>query len=74
MEYAVKPAGKEVIDDGRGPWGERRRMHPQDILLREFGFKIHARPRDGSAWWTRGGELYSFEAALIVVQEEQERQ
>lgn len=35
-----------------------------DRLLRDHGFRIHARPDHGPAVWSRSGHLYTFNEAL----------
>jgi hypothetical protein len=38
--------------------------HPQDRVLRGYGFTIHSRPRTGPALWARDGRLYTAGEAL----------
>jgi hypothetical protein len=38
--------------------------HPQDRVLRGYGFTIYARPAKGPAVWVKGGTLYTAGEAL----------
>jgi hypothetical protein len=39
---------------GQSSWRETRSRFPRDQQLRDFGWIIHGRPRDGPAIWWRG--------------------
>ncbi len=62
---AILPKPQDPISDEHG-WKERRNWHPQDAKLRANGFKIHARQKNHQAWWTRGGNIYLEEVALLL--------
>lgn len=47
-------------------WTERRDGHPQDITLRRNKFKIHSRPKSGSALWQKGNKVYTEQEALAM--------
>lgn len=42
----------------------------EDETLRRAGFKIHARPKNSGAIWSRGGHLYTHLEALRVAARE----
>jgi hypothetical protein len=52
---------------GPNGWHETRRVFPDDIRLREHGWKIARRPRRGPALWRKGDLLLSEEDALASI-------
>jgi hypothetical protein len=48
---------------------ETRDFHPSDRMLRDHGFKIHARPRNGAAVWKLKGVLFTQEEAELRLKE-----
>lgn len=48
---------------------ETRDRHPGDQRLREFGFRIHSRPKDGPVTWELCGAVYTAEEAEKVVRD-----
>jgi hypothetical protein len=37
-----------------------------DVFLRKYGFRIHARPAKGPATWRRGNKLFDHKVALKI--------
>lgn len=67
-------AQKFYNDEVASSWPEDHDIHPHDSTLREAGFVIHARPRDGRDLWQRGEKTYTVsEAHKIATNEERER-
>lgn len=58
---------KKEETTGPNGWHERRRIFPDDIRLRENGWKIARRPRRGPALWRKGEQLLSEEEALASI-------
>jgi hypothetical protein len=55
---AKKPHTKGKLQDevkeippANHPSAEKRDLHPKDILLREYGYTIYSRPKDGKNLW-----------------------
>lgn len=46
------------------PFAEVAVRFPDDILLRQYGFKIHSRKENQSPIWSRGNKLYCQQKAL----------
>lgn len=57
------PPAAQAVPPPKGPW-------PEDALLRESGFRIHARPKDGPAVWARDYGTYTHAEALRVARRE----
>jgi hypothetical protein len=55
---------------GPNGWHETRRVWPDDIRLREHGWKIARRPKRGPALWRKGELLLSEEEALATIYHE----
>lgn len=52
------------------PSKETRVIHPDDDLLRRYGFKIHSRPRGGIDLWERAGQVFSTREAMRIARHE----
>lgn len=61
-KYATSPT--EDTANTRNTWNETRNFHPEDQLLRDNGFSIHSRPRNGRVMWVRDGKVVTHEVAL----------
>lgn len=48
--------------------------HASDAHLREFGFRIHSRPKIGRPLWERAGKLFSEGEAREVTRIERKQQ
>lgn len=57
----------EDVPDTGSAWAERIDRFPLDSLLRKHGFKIHSRPRNQPARWTKDNDILVFEDALLVL-------
>lgn len=61
-------AKKDDKQDEDNGWGDTTGRYPLDALLRECGFKIHARPGGGKeARWKKDGDVYPESAALRLL-------
>lgn len=45
-------------------FADRTGRFPFDQLLRDNGFRLVSRPKQGQSQWTRDGRLYTFKRAL----------
>lgn len=61
---ALKPKLTVDQDDFQSGWAETRSLFPLDIVLRNNGFRIHARPVGREAMWSKDGKVFTFTAAL----------
>lgn len=61
---ALKPKLTVDQDEFESGWAETRNLFPLDIVLRNNGFRIHARPVGREAMWVKDGKVFSFTAAL----------
>lgn len=46
----------------------------RDVVYRQFGFRIHSRPKNGGAIWERGGHYYSEPEMDGIVDKERKEQ
>ncbi len=64
MAVAYKPLDAD-IPEGHA-FQSRDIRYAADMRLRKNGFQIFSRPRRGPTRWTRGGNIYTQEAALSL--------
>lgn len=48
-------------------FSETKERFSEDVYLRLKGFKIHSRPSDTEAVWTRDGKLYDHSEAILMM-------
>jgi hypothetical protein len=60
-EWGERP---ERVPNAAHPSAEHRNLHPVDLRLRQFGFKIRRRPKDGGAVWCLGEQEFTADEAL----------
>ena len=66
MRSYRSPEAQEVAENSR----ETKDRFPLDQKLRQFGFVIVTRPKNGKALWKRGGEMFCQDRALDLIMEE----
>lgn len=65
----AKTRAENLDDEIVNPWAATFGC-PTDQLLRVAGFKIHSRPSDSCARWSRGGQVYTEQQAIEIARQE----